>query len=138
MYNPKYPQKYKGTYPIVYRSAPELKMFEFLDLKPFIIEWSSESCIIPYIKPTDGKMHRYFPDFFCKFKNPDGSLTTYLLEYKPYKQTIEPVKSNKKSFNTVIRESVDRSVNKAKWQACKEFCKQKNWKFMIITEKDLG
>ena len=29
------------------------------------------------------------------------------------------------------------SVNKAKWKAATEFCKDQNWEFKIITEKEL-
>ena len=36
-----------------------------------------------------------------------------------------------------INEVVTWSVNKAKWKAAEEFCKDQNWEFMLITEKEL-
>ena len=36
-----------------------------------------------------------------------------------------------------INEVVTWSVNKAKWKAATEFCKDQNWEFMLITEKEL-
>jgi hypothetical protein len=29
-------------------------------------------------------------------------------------------------------------INEAKWKAATEYCKDRNWKFMVITEDDLG
>jgi hypothetical protein len=29
-------------------------------------------------------------------------------------------------------------VNQAKWKAANEFCKDRGWKFKIVTEDDLG
>jgi hypothetical protein len=29
-------------------------------------------------------------------------------------------------------------VNKAKWEAADSFCKDKGWKFQIMTEQELG
>ena len=36
-----------------------------------------------------------------------------------------------------ISEVVTWSVNKAKWKAATEFCKDYGWEFMLITEKEL-
>ena len=55
-------KKYKGSTPIVYRSSLELTVFRWLDNNPNIVSWGSESVVIPYISPTDSKMHRYFVD----------------------------------------------------------------------------
>ena len=60
----------------------------------------------------------------------------YLVEVKPFRQTKEP-KTQKKITKTYIREVVTWSVNSAKWKAATKFCKDHNWKFMIITEKEL-
>ena len=38
----------------------------FCDHNDSIIEWGSEEVIIPYRCPTDGRVHRYYPDFLVK------------------------------------------------------------------------
>jgi hypothetical protein len=130
--------KYKGSVPVCYRSKPEYLLMRWLDLKDCILEWSSESIIIPYIKPTDGKVHRYFVDFSCKFKNPDGSVTKYLLEYKPYKQTLPPTQSSRKSHRTILFEKEAWQVNQSKWHFAEKWANENGYKFLVITEKDLN
>ncbi len=68
IYTPINPTKYKGTIPVIYRSRPELRLMAFFDKNPKIVEWTSESVVIPYIKPTDGKIHRYYVDFIERVK----------------------------------------------------------------------
>ena len=51
-------------------------------------------------------------------------------------QTQEP-KTKKKNTKSYITEVVTWGVNKAKWKAAKEFCKDRGWQFMLITEKEL-
>jgi hypothetical protein len=29
-------------------------------------------------------------------------------------------------------------VNEAKWKAAVEYCKDRNWQFKVVTEKDIG
>lgn len=131
-YRPSFPQKYKGDPKnIVYRSSWEYKFMKWCDITPSVLEWGSEEIIIPYISPVDGKKHRYFPDFYVKIGN-----EKYLVEVKPFKQTREP-QTQKKITKRYINEVVTWSVNKAKWKAAEEFCNDLNWKFMIITEKEL-
>ena len=39
----------------------------FCDNNPSILQWGSEEIIIPYRAP-DGKLRRYFPDFYIKVR----------------------------------------------------------------------
>ena len=67
LYKPKNISKYKGDYrKIFHRSGLELKFMRYLDGNDSILKWSSEEIIIPYRSPIDGKVHRYFPDFWIK------------------------------------------------------------------------
>ena len=67
-YTPINPKKYKGDpNRIVYRSLWERKFMVYCDTYDAILEWGSEEIIIPYLSPVDGKIHRYFPDFYLKF-----------------------------------------------------------------------
>lgn len=135
-YTPRNTQKYKGTFPLCYRSRPELQLMRFFDENSKIIEWTSESVVIPYIKPVDGKIHRYYVDFSCILKEANGNLCRYLIEYKPYKQTLQPVKG-KKSERTFLTEQINYSTNMSKWKSAREYANSQKMKFIILTEKDL-
>jgi hypothetical protein len=137
-FKPKNPQKYKGDPTnIIYRSGWELKFMFYVDSHPEIIEWGSEEFSIPYRSPIDGRIHRYFPDFYLKKMTKDGKLQTLIIEIKPLKQTIEPQKTNKKT-KRYINEVMTWGINSSKWRAAQEFCKDRNWKFLILTEKELN
>jgi hypothetical protein len=137
-FKPINPQKYKGNPSnIIYRSGWELKLMAYLDKHPDVIQWSSEEIIIPYRSPIDGRIHRYFPDFYVKKKNIDGSIETTLIEVKPAAQTKPPVKKTKIT-RQYINEVTTWGVNEAKWKAAKEYCDDRKWSFLIFTEKELN
>ena len=137
-FKPSNPQKYVGDYKnIIYRSSWEARVMNWLDKNPNIISWASEEVIIPYISPVDGRWHRYFPDFLVKSKTADGKIKTMMLEVKPKKQTMEPEK-RKRITKQYINEVTTWGVNQAKWKAATEFCKDRAWDFMLITEDHLG
>src|SRR5882672_1350116 len=90
-YTLKNPLKYVGDpKKCIYRSSYELEMHNFLDNNTRVLHWSSEEIIIPYIKPTDGKMHRYFPDYWVEYVNKDGEILQEIIEVKPRSQTRKP------------------------------------------------
>ena len=69
-FKPRNPQKYRGdSTNIIYRSGWELKLMSYLDKHPGVLLWNSEEIVIPYRSPIDGKMHRYFPDFYVEMIN---------------------------------------------------------------------
>lgn len=134
----KYPKKYKGNPTnIIYRSSYELKLMMFLDKNPNVIEWASEEFFIPYKSPLDGKIHRYFPDFWVKKKNREGIIETIVIEVKPGNQTIPP-KPKKTITKQYLREVQTWGLNQAKWESANKYCNAKGWKFLIATEKELG
>ena len=136
-YNPKNPRKYKGDpRNIIYRSLWERKFMVYCDNNASIIEWGSEEIIIPYLSPWDGRIHRYFPDFYIKVKQRDGSLKKFIIEVKPKKQCKPPQKP-KKLTKTYIKEVKTYGVNSAKWEAARNFAENRGWKFQILTEKEL-
>lgn len=133
-FKPKNPGKYKGNPTnIVYRSGWELKFMIYLDNHPEVISWSSEEIIVPYRSPVDNRVHRYFPDFLVKKK--DGK--TLLVEIKPRAQTKPPEIQNKKS-RRYITEVMTWGVNQAKWKAAEEYCADRKWQFLVLTENELG
>lgn len=137
-YQPSYPKKYKGNFTnIIYRSLWELKFMKYCDSNDNILEWGSEEIALPYISPIDNKMHRYFPDFYIKVRESNGMIKKYLIEVKPKKQTIEPIPQKKKTKG-YIYEVYEYARNQAKWEAAKEFCKDRKWEFKVLTENELG
>jgi hypothetical protein len=137
VFKPKNILKYKGDVKnIVYRSSWELKFMVYLDNHKDVLEWSSEELIIPYRSPIDNKIHRYFPDFYVKRKDKDGKVEILIIEIKPKYQTKPPEKINKPN-KRYIREVFTWGVNEAKWKAAKEYCEDRKYKFLILTEKEL-
>lgn len=136
-FSPRNPQKYKGDPTnIIYRSTWEVRVMKYLDEHPNVIWWASEELPIPYLSPIDKKKHRYFPDFIAKIKKSNGTVMTYIIEVKPEKQTKPP--TQKRKTKAFIQEAMTYEVNKAKWYAAEEFCKDHGWEFLIFTEKHLG
>lgn len=113
-----------------------------LDEHPEVIEWSSEEIIIPYRSPIDNRVHRYFPDFFVKKKGKDGKMESMIIEVKPAAQAKAPevktIGKNQKPSRRYITEVMTWGVNSAKWKYAEEYCKDRGWKFVILTEKELG
>lgn len=138
IFTPKNPQKYKGDCTnIVYRSSWELKLMMYLDDHPDILQWASEEIAIPYVSPIDGKVHRYFPDFWIKKKNTQGNISITVVEVKPAAQMIPPTvqKARTKSY---INEVVTWGINQAKWKAAEKYCAARKWEFLKMNEKQLG
>jgi hypothetical protein len=132
------PAKYKGDITtVIYRSLWELRFMKWCDQSPSIIEWGSETVIIPYVSPVDKKVHRYFVDFYIKVKSKNNTTEKFLIEIKPEKFT-KPPEIPKKKTKRFIDEVFQYGVNEAKWKAAFEFCTDRNMKFIVLTEKDLG
>lgn len=137
-FSPKNSNKYLGDpTKIFWRSLWERRVMVYLDGNPSVIEWSNEEIIIPYLSPVDNRWHRYFPDFYAKVKNKQGGIEEIVIEVKPKKQSVPPVKKDKIT-RKYINEVVTWGVNEAKWKAALEYCNKRNWKFKVITEEDLG
>lgn len=137
-FKPQNPRKYRGdTTNIIYRSSWELKLMAYLDRHPDVLQWSSEEVVIPYRSPLDGKVHRYYPDFLVKKINRSGKKETVLIEVKPLAQTMEP-KPSKSRSKRYLSEVRTWAINSSKWTAAQEFCDDRKWKFMIMTERELG
>ena len=141
LYKPKFPEKYKGNpCNIVFRSSWEYKLMKYFDLSGNIVQWQSEELWIPYRSPIDRKVHRYFPDFLICVVDKNGNKTTKIIEVKPKKQTIPPkLKSNgTKPTKRYLTEVMTYGINSAKWKAAKDYCSDRKWEFLIVTEKELG
>ena len=137
-FKPKNPAKYKGNpCEIYYRSSWEKKFMIFCDNNSSIIEYSSEEIVIPYRSPLDGRMHRYYVDFYIKIRTKTNEVKKYLIEVKPKKQTLPPppekrqTKTYKDKVSTFLK-------NQAKWEAARHWCGDRQMEFLILTEDHLG
>lgn len=125
------PQKYYGTYPIMYRSKWEFNYMVSLERNPNVEKWSSEKIIIPYIiqEKVDGKVvmkkHNYHTDFIVHMKT--GQI--YVIEIKP--------KAQAPRFKNQIKSDPVAYKNLCKWKAALEYCKQKGYIFKVLTEEHL-
>ena len=121
---------------VEFKSSLEYKAIRYCDYNPKIIHWSLEPFYIPYVKPKDHKVHRYFIDLFIEFENG----VKFLVEVKSFKETIPPVKPlriTEKSLYNFYRACETYSTNKAKWESAKKFCEKRNLNFAILTEREL-
>jgi len=139
LFKPYYLEKYVGdTTNIKYRSGWERKFMVWCDRNPDIKKWSSEPISIKYINPLDKKEHSYFVDFWIDY----GNDIKYLIEIKPYCQTLKPIfeekegKSKMKRQRDYIINMKNYIINRAKWSTAEDFCMKVGWKFKVITEKD--
>ena len=143
---PKNPNKYVGDIDaITFRSSWERRMFEFLDNNPNVLAWASEEIPfvkgvddvksftgnILYVKPTDGRVHRYFPDIFAVIQDAQGNVGKYLIEIKPAKETGLQTK------RLSLEDKLTIAVNHAKWSAAKKYCEERGFQFKVLTEHEL-
>ena len=88
IYRPSNPQKYKGNVNnIICRSNWERQFCVWCDKTDAILEWGSEEFFIPYLSPVDRRVHRYFPDFYLKYRDKNDNIRKLLAEVKPKKYT---------------------------------------------------
>ena len=128
---------YNEAYGIIqYKSSLELKAFQYLDLSDKVTKYSIEPFAIKYVKPSTGKVHRYFPDLLIKIGN-----ITFIAEIKSSSETKPPIKPKKqtsKSIRNYKKAMTTYQINQSKWKAAQKFCDERNFKFIILTEKELG
>ena len=116
-FKPRNTKKYKGdTKRIVYRSMWERKFMVYCDRTKNVLEWSSEEIRIPYM--FENKHRNYYPDFYVKFINTKDQIEECIVEIKPYHQ----------------RRWLQ---NKAKWESALIFCRDNNYTFKVLSEREL-
>ena len=138
-YIPINPKKYVGnSSQIIYRSLWERKLMVYCDRNDNIIEWGSEEVIVPYRSPWDGKMHRYFPDFYMKVKQTNGTYKKFIIEVKPKAQCKEPNKTPKRKTKKWYKQVQTWGINQAKWKSATDYCENRGMEFKILTEDHLN
>tara|TARA_B100000073_G_C23434246_1_gene452593 strand:+ start:65 stop:511 length:447 start_codon:yes stop_codon:yes gene_type:complete len=138
-YIPINPKKYVGnSSQVIYRSLWERKLMVYCDRNDNIIEWGSEEVIVPYRSPWDGKIHRYFPDFYMKVKQTNGTYKKFIIEVKPKAQCKEPTKTPKRKTRKWYKEVQTWGINQAKWKSATDYCENRGMEFKILTEDHLN
>jgi len=120
---------------IKYRSSWERKFMAWADLNPNVIMVASEEVVIPYKSPIDGRIHRYYIDFYVKVKR-DNKIVEILIEVKPNKETKPPRK--KQNQRRYLKECRTYAINIKKWEAAREFAENRGMEFVILDEYGLG
>lgn len=132
-----YMQSSKNEGYVEYKSSLEYKAIRYADFNPAVVGWSMEPFAIPYIKPTDGKVHRYYIDMFLIFKNGEK----FLVEIKSYAETVEPKRPKhmtEKAAHRYLNQIMTYKTNQAKWEQARKFAEKKGLHFAVLTEKQLN
>ena len=130
-------RKYKGDPTgVVYRSLWERKFMDWCDKTPRDLQLWSEEIAIPYYDPDQKKWRRYFPDFWVKVREANGTIKSYLIEVKPKRQVDGP-KPQKRKTKKYLNEVFTYATNQAKWKAAHDYCNDRLWEFKLITEREL-
>ena len=136
-YTPKNPKKYIGKHTPRYRSGWELTFMTFCDNNDSIIYWASESIKVPYRHPLTGKPTIYIPDFFVVYQNKRGQQVAEVVEIKPKKEVEMPEQNPKRRTKSWAYKVQTWVKNQAKWKAAREYCEDRKYEFIIMTEEDL-
>ena len=103
----------KSDREVYYRSSWELAFMKHLDAKEEVVRCEYERIRIPY-RDTESRQRHYVPDILVEYID-DRKV---LYEIKPF-----------------VRK--DSEINKRKFKAARQYCKENNLKFKVVTEKYL-
>lgn len=124
------PAKYVGKRQPRYRSGWEHSFMRFCDSNDNVLQWASESIMIPYRHPLTGKMTNYVPDFLITYRTKDNTVRAELIEIKPKKQSVIESKMSSRDRAVV-------AINYAKWDAATKWARRHGLTFRVITESDM-
>lgn len=132
--------KYIGSKDPIFRSSWERRCFYYFDTNKNVVAWASENITIPYFFPLDNKHHVYYPDIYCEIIDRNGDKKIWLLEIKPYAQTVPPKPPRARTAKAIRNYKNSQIIvkkNEFKWEAADIYCKKRNWNFKIITENEI-
>lgn len=127
--------KYIGRSSPIFRSSWEYTFMYFCDHNGNILRWASEFVQIPYVHPSDGKIHTYYTDFYIEFRTRENEIKRWIVEVKPESQKHPPTQQRK--TKTWKIQMVTYLINKAKWAAAEAYCYNKGIEFKIFTEDEI-
>ena len=124
-----------------FKSKLEWKMMRYCDLNPGILKWCYEPpfAIIPYYDKGMKKNRHYYVDFVLWVKDDDSpeGLKQIWVEIKPWEQT-QPPKLMKRVTEAQMFSIKTYITNQCKWEAAERYCTSHGFKFLVVTEKELG
>lgn len=105
-----------------------------------ILEWASEPFHIPYFHPIKKRKARYYPDYYIKVLQKDGSIKIIIVEVKPEEFLPQKIKrpskfASRKTWRTYHNKLRNVAVNAAKFEAAKKYCAARGAVYMFVTEK---
>lgn len=127
IYEPLFPEKYVGKYPINLKSSWEIKFAEYCDNHPDVLQWAYEPVSIPYANPVKGSQSIYLPDFLITVLSADKQTVTKLVEIKPIKEKLTEFARNEADI-------MIQAVNRAKWGAAQSWCMRRGIEFLVLDE----
>jgi len=129
-FTPKNPEKYIGTYPIIYRSSWELAFMNKCDTHSSIQKWASESIKISYYNPFYRRHSIYIPDFLVQYMDRKGNNIVEILEIKPSNQAVESAAKGRNNKAAL-------ALNKVKWAAATKWARMNGMRFRVMKETDM-
>lgn len=132
-FKPKNPEKFRGSYPLIYKSKLEARMMLYLDSNQNVKSWIYEPMAIKYIDKSDkNKIKNYWIDFAVEILV-NSVVKRFWIEVKSSGETKKPRGKNQ---TTTLLESTKTYVkNLCKWTAAKELAKKRGAEFIIVTEE---
>lgn len=136
-------EKYTGEGTPEFKSKLEQKLMYLCDKSPYVISWSYERIVIPYMDKTrttktgQPTKHNYYMDFKITMKSTSGP-KTFLIEVKSEKETQKPVNSPRKKPENYKKELETYVRNMCKWEAATQSARARGWEFKIFTERHLN
>ena len=107
----------------------------YCDKNRAVVEWGSEEIAISY-RSIDNRPHRYYPDFYMKVRQSNGTFKKFIVEIKPKAQTRKPKKPLRET-RTYKNALLTYERNRRKWSTAYAWCHKRNMKFLILTEDHL-
>ena len=139
VYQPKNRSKYIGQQSPIFRSSWQLQAFVSLDKNPKILRWASQAIAIPYIDTArQNTRHKYIVDLYFEVANAQSQIEKWLIQIKPYSQSVNPKATKRKSTGKLIMEQAIVQTNHCKWEAATQFCKEHGWHFGVWTQHGIN
>jgi hypothetical protein len=113
---------------------------KFCDDNDKVLKWNFESIGIPYWNPIKKKVSTYWVDTWVRIDNGNNKTEDWILEIKPLKYTKppeEPKRLTESALNQYALHAKTYIINRAKFEAAKDFAHSKKMNFGIITENFL-
>lgn len=127
--------------PCIYRSSLEFKFMKWCELSDRVKNWESEPFSVKYTCLETGKERNYWIDFSVITSNNE----TWLIEVKSSKD-VQDVELFQTLYNRLSEVEKKRLINSrkvaaknySKWKHARQICNDRNWKFVIVTERWLN